>query len=235
MDDRASSSGECIHHRCAEQVQEAAQGRRDDGCRLHRRGAQRQRPGQRGGRHEGRQQGRAGGHLEGLGGAEDQHGAEDQFAADETGGAGDSEHGEAGGLDQLGGDGQPAPVEAVRQVAGDGGEKDARQELDQADQAQIQRAAGELVDLPADCHALDLAAAAEQDAGQPEKDEGAMPAQEVRRMGVAGRFAHSPRDRAGRRPISTLRSSLSLPRRSSKPALRRGTARRWLPAWPAGR
>ena len=50
--------------------------------------------------------------------------------------------------------GDDAAVDEVEHLAGDDRHRNQRKELDQADEPEIERVAGEIVDLPADRHAL---------------------------------------------------------------------------------
>ena len=49
-----------------------------------------------------------------------------------------------------------APIEPIDDMAGQKHEKRRRQELGQADEAEIERAARDVVELPPDCHHLHL-------------------------------------------------------------------------------
>jgi hypothetical protein len=68
---------------------------------------------------------------------------------------------------------RPAVV-AVGDLADHQRERKARNELRQAHQSQIERAAGELIDLPADRHRLHLKGDGGSDARPPEQREGRM-------------------------------------------------------------
>ncbi len=59
-------------------------------------------------------------------------------------------------LDGLRGGGDRAAVVAVRRVAGGEKQHDGGNELDQPDEAELERASGQLIHLPADCDRLHL-------------------------------------------------------------------------------
>jgi len=110
----------------------------------------------------------------GAGDAEDDEEAEDASDADRAG-RGEGEEGEGGDAfgDLADRDDHP-PVEAVGKRAGDEDEEERRRELDQADEAEIERVAGHVVDLPADRDADDQRGEGREHARQPEQTIAAM-------------------------------------------------------------
>jgi hypothetical protein len=87
---------------------------------------------------------------------------------------------------------------AVGDVADDRRQQHHRHELHQPDQSQVERAAGEIIDLPADRHGLHLVGNRPGDARAPEEGEGAVPRQ-ARQGGGEGHGHRGSLRRMGQR------------------------------------
>ena len=80
-------------------------------------------------------------------------------------------------------------LEAVGGLPGDKHQQRGRQKLHQPDHAEVEGAAGEIVDLPADRDRADLAREARQAPRQQEEDKGGLPEQRAGACGCEGRHA----------------------------------------------
>ena len=170
--DDVERHGRSVHPDAAEGIEKATHGRSDDGRRLGCRCRCCHGPREQPWRYDIGQQGLGGRHFEGAGGTEQEGQPEDQLTADVVGGAA---HGQ-GQCDQrlqaLAQGGDTAPVIAVGDVAGMQHEQHPRGEFHQADQAQVQHIAGQLVEVPANGHGEHLKAAGGEHTGQPERQKG---------------------------------------------------------------
>ena len=95
------------------------------------------------------------------------------LAASDAAHAGDHQGGEhqaPHGLDGEGGEHDMAARVAVDDMAGRQRQAGERQELHQADEAEIEGAAGEIIDLPADRHRADLAGKSREASRQQEEE-----------------------------------------------------------------
>jgi hypothetical protein len=122
-------------------------------------------------------------HLEGAGGAQgDRHG-EQKFTVRPVAVRGEGQHAPDHALDHHAGGQDPAAVVAVQHMAGGQREQQGRQELQQADHAEVPGAAGQVVHLPADGHHQHLVGGAADHAAPPEAHEGAQAPQRRCRHG----------------------------------------------------
>src|SRR5262249_20123631 len=87
------------------------------------------------------------------------------------------EHGKHAGFHALTEADDAATVEAVGDVAGEKTESEGGHELGETDQAERQRAARQVIDLPADRHRLHLIGDRRRGAHRPERRQGRMAAQ----------------------------------------------------------
>ena len=113
-------------------------------------------------------------HFEGARGAEQEREDEDHFPGDMVGRAADGQRQGDQGLQGLADGRDLAPVIAVGDMPGVQHEQHARGKFHQADQAQVQHVAGQLIEVPADGHGEHLKAAGGKHPGQPERDERAV-------------------------------------------------------------
>ncbi|MEY9132265.1 hypothetical protein ACVIWV_001858 [Bradyrhizobium diazoefficiens] len=125
-------------------------------------------------RRDQRQQRRGGRAFEGAGNAEHEGRDEDLHFADCAEIGDDCEIERGRGLHELAELDHALALEAVGGVAGDEHEQRGGQELHEADHAEVEGRAGEVVDLPADRDRRDLAGKARQAAREQEEQEGAV-------------------------------------------------------------
>src|ERR1019366_2924625 len=142
--------------------------------------------------------------FEGARAADQEHRAEQQVAGQDAGQQGRDDHDRGERIDAVRGAHDQAAVVTVGGVAYQQRQHDRRHELDQPDQAEIERAVGELVDLPADGHGQHLVAHGGGEPRQPEQHEGPVPG-ERRRFGLGRRHAQG----FVRRVRSSLKNLLS--------------------------
>ncbi len=147
-----------IDQRRTDGVKQPADGRTDNGCGLVRRGRACDRARQYRQRHQPRQQRLQGRRLEGAAGAEHEDQRQDQLAGQKSVKGADREQQRGAAFDELREPHHAAAVVAIRDRARDQHQQESRNELRKPDQAEIERAAGHLVDLPADRHDLHLQA-----------------------------------------------------------------------------
>jgi len=121
-----------------------------------------------------------GGHFKGARGAEQEGEDKDHLAGHI---AGQAANGQGHGNQRLHGltdSRHLAPIIAVGHMPGVQHEQHAGNEFHQADQAQVQHVAGQLIEVPADGHSEHLEAAGGEDPRQPERDERAVVTQQQR-------------------------------------------------------
>ena len=106
-----------------------------------------------------------------------------KFAGEKSVIGADREHQRGQAFDELCQPHHAAAVVAVRHRACDQHQQKSRNELREPDQTQIERAAGHLIDLPADRHDLHLQCKARGDPRAPEQDEGTVMADRKVRIG----------------------------------------------------
>ena len=155
----------------AERVEHAAERRADDARGLPRGCHAGDRAWQGRQRHQARQQRRAGGILERAHGAEDREDAEDAVTPEPAAEAAERQGGVAGGLRQLAGDDDEPAIAAVRHLSDDQRQRDGRHELHEADEAEIERAARQRIELPADGDGLHVQREGDQHPRRPEERE----------------------------------------------------------------
>ena len=112
--------------------------------------------------------------LEGARGSGDQDQRQDRAAIKPALQGAEREQGGADRLDHLAGSGNGAAVEMIGGLADHQRQHDDGKELHQADQAEVERIVGEIVELPTDRDRLHLVGAAGRGAGAPEQHERAM-------------------------------------------------------------
>ena len=159
------------HQHRARHIDQAAQRRAADHRHLVGRGPGRHRARQHRSRHHGRHQSVDGRHLESARAAEQEHRREQQIAAERAGEQGERNDDRDQRVDALRDPNDQPPVVAVGGVSDQQRQHDGGHELDQADQAEVEGAAGDLVDLPADHHGQHLIAHGGGDPRQPEQHE----------------------------------------------------------------
>ena len=156
-------------------VEKSARDGPDDGCGLPRRGIPRHRVGEVLGRHEiGHQRGR-GGSEEGAGHAEDGEDREDRSRSRQAHDGDSKEHERAGAFERGRQPHDQPAAEAVRHRASDEHQQQRGRELDDADEAEVERAARQVIDLPADGDGDDLRGKGRQEPRGPEEQEGPVP------------------------------------------------------------
>ena len=125
--------------------------------------------------HETGDQRRPAGVLERARGAQHDDDGQDAAAAQPSPDGAQRQHRRGGALDHVADHDDEPAIAAVRHLADDQREHHGRHELREADQAEIERAAREEIELPAHRHGLDLQRQRGQHAGRPEKREGRVP------------------------------------------------------------
>jgi hypothetical protein len=137
-------------------VEQAADDRAENHRHVHRRGTQRHGLAELAVRHQVLEHRLRGRHHEGTGAAEQHQDREHRPHGRAAAGRERNQHCAAQQLHGHAAQHDQAPVVAVGHVAGPQDQHQERRKLRQADQAKIEQAAGDLVHLPADRHALHL-------------------------------------------------------------------------------
>ncbi len=202
-------------HRRADAVEQAAGDRPDDGRDLPRRGRQGDGRGERLGRHEVGDQRLLGGIEKGAGDAEDEENGEDRPDRGRAAQDEDEQGSRAQRFRAQADRDDDAAVVAVGGGAGDQHQKQRRRELDEADDAEIERIAGEVVDLPADGDADDLGGEGGGEPRHPQQGEAAMAKRGPGRLGRVGIFGRGHGDSSG---VFGEALPLRPPRRPAQPA-----------------
>ena len=177
-DDRVGHAG---RHR----ISEAAERRSDDGRDLNSGARDRGCPLQHPSRRHQRQHGRGGRTFESRRHPQNRHGGENLRHLEPAGKAAIGQKRRRRGGDDLRHLGDAAAVETVGGMTGDKHQQRHRHELRQSDQAKIERAVSQRVDLPADCDRADLVAESRKCAGGEEQQERWMAEQGCGRAGRA--------------------------------------------------
>ena len=172
--DHIENHGRAVDPDAAKGIQQAAEGRRDDGRRLLGGLCSGNGAGEQRGGNDTWQQCLGGRHLERTRGAEQKREDEDHFPGDMAGGAANRQGQGNQGLQRLTDRRDFTPVIAVGDMPGVQHEQHARGKFHQTDQAQIQHVAGQLIEVPADGHGEHLKAAGGKYPSQPERDERAV-------------------------------------------------------------
>ncbi len=172
--DTEQHEGDAIGHRGPDPVEEAACHRPGDHRDLPGGRGERDGRGERFGRDEVRDQGLLCRTEEGAGNAEGEEHGEDLADPDVAAERKDQERQGAEALDALADRDDEAAVEAVGRSAGDKDEEQRRCELDEADEPEVERIAGQVIDLPADRDADDLGGIGGGEPRDPEAREAAM-------------------------------------------------------------
>ncbi len=233
--DEEHAAGGIDHGRTGE-IEQSADCRADDDGGLVRRdragdGALEQRP-----RHQRRHQRMHRGKLEGARRADHQDDGKDDRRGQPALGAADGQRGDGGSLDELAGANDEPPLIAVGDRAHDEREGDHRNELHQPDQAEIEGAVGQLVDLPANRHHHHLEADGRRYARAPEQHVGPVRHQGLRGDGERCRHRQSAGDlrrkRRGTVRRRRWRSFLVRLSRNTASGLRRQAVEGWVEAAP---
>jgi hypothetical protein len=163
-----------VDHRRPEHIEKAAERRAADDRGLLRGCGSGDGARQKRARHDPRYDRMQGRRLEGARGSGDQDQRQDRRAIEPALQGAEREQGGTNRLDHLAGARNGAAVEMIGGLADRQRQHDDGKELHQADQAEVERIVGEVVELPADRDRLHLVGAAGRGAGAPEQHERAM-------------------------------------------------------------
>ena len=161
-----------VDRRRPERIEQAAERRADDARSLARRRHAGDGARQRGQRHEVRKKRGARGVLECARGPEDRDDGEDAIAAEPAAEAADRKRGIAGGLGHLAGDHDEPAIAAIGDLADDERQGDGRHELHEPDEAEVEGAARQRIELPPDGNRLHVQGERDENSRRPEQCEG---------------------------------------------------------------
>jgi len=172
--DEVERGDDDVDGRGAEAIQRATERRARDAGHLARRRHAGDRARDQRVRDEPRHQRRAGRVLERARGADDRHHGEHAVAAQPAAEGAERERGRRSGFGHVAGHHDEAAIAAVRDVSAHERQEDGRDELDEAHQPEIERAAGEGVELPAHRNGLHVEREHRRNPRAPEQREGSI-------------------------------------------------------------